>query len=118
MARAASGGADWHFDQDTGAGQRGVFGGIGLSNLGLLVRVAGLVTEVEQASPPALPTWFKIDDGSGVAVKCVVPVGVTINPAWQHVAVTGLSSCELANRRISRVLRVRGPGDTVTFAAR
>jgi len=36
---------------------------------------------------------FTIDDGSG-SVKCVVSAGVTIDPNWRFVEVTGISSRE------------------------
>jgi len=35
------GGASYHYDQDTGAGQIGVADGIGLNNIGLLVKAWG-----------------------------------------------------------------------------
>ena len=46
--------------------QAGVSGGVGLNNIGLLVKAWGRVTEVDPVSPPA---WFKIDDGSGRGIK-------------------------------------------------
>jgi len=60
---------------------------------------------------PALPTWFKIDDGSGLNVKCVVPSGVTINQGWTYVGVTGISSCEKAGSNLYRLIRVRTQDD-------
>jgi hypothetical protein len=89
-------------------GQQGVKFGAGLNNIGLLVTVWGRVTEIEDAQPS---TWFKIDDGSGTPVKCIAPQGVTIDPAWQYVVVTGISSCERIGSGLHRVLRARKPGD-------
>lgn len=108
MSCKAIGGADWNYDSSTGAGQRGVVGGAGLNNIGLLVRTCGKVTQFDTAVPP---TWFKIDDGSGVSVKCVVPDDVTINTGWQIVGVTGVSSCEKVGDDLERVLLVRTQDD-------
>ncbi len=38
---ARLGGGDWHYDASSGAGRRGVRGGGGLNNVGLLVRING-----------------------------------------------------------------------------
>lgn len=84
----------------------------GLSNVGLLIRSWGKITEFDTASPK---TWFRIDDGSGVNVKCVVPDGVTIDPGWQWVAVTGISSCEEVGEEIHRLLRVRQQADITAY---
>ena len=59
----------------------------GLNNIGMLVRVCGKLTYIDANN-------FTLDDGSGIAVHCVTPTGVTVNPLWQYVAVTGISSCE------------------------
>lgn len=86
-------------------------GGAGLSNIGLLVKVWGRVVEIQSTEPPALPTWFRVDDGSGVLVKCLVPSGVAIDPEWEHVTVTGISSCETVEGNLTRLLRVRTQSD-------
>lgn len=46
-------------------------------------------------------TWFKIDDGSYLGAKCLVPEGVTIDPNWQCVGVTRISPCEKVSRNSS-----------------
>lgn len=91
----------------------GVTGGFGLNNIGLLVVAFGRVTEIEQAPAPAQSTWFKIDDGSGVYLKCLVPAGVVIDQGWQYVRVTGVSSCEMVGGGLQPLLRVRSLGDIV-----
>jgi len=60
-------------------------GGIGLNNIGLLVRTTGRVGEKNPSAG-----WFMIDDGYGATVKVygTVPSGAT------YVTVTGISSCE------------------------
>lgn len=88
--------------------QQGVSGGSGLNNIGLLVRAWGTVTEIDPATPA---TWFKIDDGSGVGVKVLVPSTVTIDPAWNFVGVTGISSCEKVDGLTNRVIKLTRPSD-------
>jgi len=94
------------------SGQYGFTDASGLNNIGLLVRTSGKITEFDTASPK---TWFTIDDGSGAKVKCVVPDSVTIDPGWQWVGVTGISSCETVGEEIHRLLRVRGQSDITPF---
>lgn len=95
--------------------QGGVLGGQGLNNIGLLVRIAGKVTDFEPVTPPAAPSWFKIDDGSGASVKCLVPSGVAVDPNWAFVAVTGISSCEKSGGDILRLIRVRTADDITAY---
>lgn len=87
----------------------------GLNNIGLLVKTCGQVVGFEPVTPPALPTWFKIDDGSGNVVKCLVPSGVTINTGWTNVVVTGISSCEQVGSELHSLLRVRTQSDVVSY---
>jgi len=70
-------------------GQQGMDGAFGLNNIGLLVRVWGSVVVLDPGTPKK---WFKIDDGSGYRVKCLLPAGG--NPPSGVVALTGISSCE------------------------
>lgn len=110
LARSVGGGS--FFDLATGIGQQGIAGAVGLNNIGLLVRIWGKVTEIDTVGPA---TWFKIDDGSGVCVKCVIPDGVTIDPGWQFVGVTGVSSCEKVGEELHRLLRVRQQSDIMPY---
>ncbi|MCX6345747.1 MAG: hypothetical protein NT018_11850 [Armatimonadetes bacterium] len=86
-----------------------------MNNIGLLVRSWGRVTEIEPVTPPALPTWFKIDDGSGVNVKCLIPSGVTLDQDWGYVVVTGILSCEKVGAELHRLLRVRVQSDITPY---
>ncbi len=52
------GGASWFYNSGTDAGQQGVVGGFGLNNVGLFVRVWGMVTQIGSG-------YLYIDDGSG-----------------------------------------------------
>jgi len=101
------GGADWQYNPATGAGQQGVTGSHGVNSIGLLVRAWGRVTEVD---PSPTPVWFRIDDGSGRTVRCVV-VGVspTVNPLWagRFVEAAGISSCELQGGSVVPTILLR-----------
>lgn len=105
-------GGGWNYDPITGAGQEGIIGAYGLSNIGLLVTTTGRITQVDPAMSPA---WFIIDDGSGIGVKCTVPSGVAINPLWQYVSATGISSCEDDGTGPRRLLRVRSQEDVLAY---
>ena len=83
----------------------------GLNNIGLLISTCGKVTGIEHPDPPALPSWFTIDDGSGINLKCIVPSGVTIEPGWEYVRVTGVASCEKVGSELHAVVKVRSRED-------
>ncbi|MGB9620399.1 MAG: choice-of-anchor Q domain-containing protein, partial [Armatimonadota bacterium] len=102
------GGGDWFYDPITGAGQRGVANGVGLNNIGLLVRTTGRVSSTGS-------DWFVIDDGSGVSVKCVVRAGVNPPAVGSYVLVTGISSCYKSSSVIYRLLRIRSTEDILVL---
>jgi hypothetical protein len=106
LTAKALGGGDWSYDSETGAGQQGVTGGTGLSNIGLLVRTWGRFTKTGD-------TTFTLEDGSGVVLDCVVPAGVALDPDWTYVAATGISSCQAVGGELHRLLRVRAAADIV-----
>lgn len=93
--------------------QSGITGGSGLNNIGLLITTWGKVIEIEPVNPPAKPTWFVIDDGSGCPVECLVPNGVNVNGSWTFATVTGISSLERDGNELRRLLRMRKQGDIV-----
>lgn len=95
--------------------QNSVGSGIGLNNVGLLIRAWGQVTGIESVTPPALPTWLTIDDGSGASVKCVCPGGFVGYSQGRHVGVTGISSCEKVGSDIRPVILLRGAGDAIAY---
>ncbi len=82
------GGGDWRHDPSTGAGQKGVEGGVGVNNIGLLVRVCGRASYVDS-------NHFTIDDGSGRQLECETTDYVS--PSLGFVSVTGVVSCRLAD---------------------
>lgn len=86
----------------------------GLNNIGLLISTCGRVTGIEPTVDPA-PTWFTTDDGGALDLKCTIPSGVTIDPTWQYVRVTGVSSCEKVGGELHAVVKVRSQGDIVGF---
>jgi chitodextrinase len=91
-----------------GAGQKGVTGGIGLNNIGLLVRLWGQFIYVDASS-------FLLDDGGGTPVKSIVPPDVMIDPEWQYVGVTGISSCYKSGDDIIRLLKIRCASDIAIY---
>lgn len=62
------------------------------------------------------PMWIRIDDGSGVGIKCLVPnwVDDENSPKVEdYVSVTGVSSCEQSGSSLLRLLKVSDTLDTV-----
>lgn len=92
--------------------QPGLAGGLGLNNTGLLVRVCGKVRGVDRSPTPG---WFTISDGGPDEVKCEVPNGFVIDPGWDRIAVTGISSCEPVDGQSRRLIRVRGQDDVTAY---
>ena len=109
MANWAIGGAGYYFSLEFG--QPGLVYGLGLNNIGLLVKTWGEVTDHGA-------DWFQLDDGSGVdddissklGVFVQVPNGVPVPSNGEYVAVTGISSCVLVGDLLG-VLLARDGGD-------
>lgn len=98
MTNKALGGGDWRYDPAAQTGQRGVFGGSGPNNIGMLVRIYGRLTPCDDGN-------FFVDDGSG-PVLCRLPKGTEFDPSWEFAGVTGISSCRFDGTHVSRLLRV------------
>ena len=116
------GGGDFG-DVANNKGQRGVDGGVGMNNIGLLVRTWGRVTHVDE-----LQQIFYIDDGSGINDLLTVGAGVRVSYSGlatgnsftpptegQFVGVTGISSTFTDGTRILPLLRPRRQDDMQTF---
>lgn len=102
------GGGD--FGSSMTIGQRGVAGGTGLNNIGLLVSTWGRV------SMPGPLAGFSISDGSQVDVRVALPDGVTPPSPGSYVKVTGISSCYPDQYGgLHRLIRVRKQGDIVVL---
>lgn len=109
LTNTALGGGDLDYTIGPPArGQRGIDGAAGLNNIGLLVSTFGRYTRLGDRA-------FLLDDGSGIGVKCIVPVGVTLYPTWHYLRVTGISSCEPTQTGLARLLRVRSAADIVAL---
>jgi hypothetical protein len=106
MINKSLGGGDWKYDSATGAGQMGLSGGVGLNNVGLLVRIWGAFTYIDAHT-------FEITDGSGPAIKCVVPDGFTIDSNHTYVTVLGISSTEMSGGELRPVLLLRYAEDII-----
>jgi hypothetical protein len=81
--------------------QDGIAGSSGPNNIGLLVRAWGKVKSIDTASRAMV-----IDDGSGVDLKCAWSDGITIDPDWAYVTLTGISSCEKTGGQLSRLVLI------------
>lgn len=114
MTIGSIGGGDWFYDPVTGSGQRGVAGGVGLNNVGLLVTTWGIVVS-------SGADHFVIRD-SGAApgpsqVKVLPPAGAAPPNVGSFVTVTGAVSCENVGGTIYPVLHARSQADIVGFPA-
>lgn len=108
------GGSDWHYDPNTGAGQRGIDNGTGLNNIGLLVKVAGNVTYVDRVNGIAY-----IDDGSAltdgntlvsgcsaaIGVRVILPPGTSMSQENSSVQFVGVVSTTCVNDVMVPVLK-------------
>jgi len=112
MTNKSLGGTDWNPSGTPGTGQKGVTGGAGLNNIGLLVRITGTVTFTGA-------NYFYLNDGSGLKDKSgnvgvkVAAVGLALPAIGQVVQVTGVSSCFLDTVNTSRVVLARSPDGIV-----
>jgi len=108
MTAGVVGGTDLFYDPVTLAGQKGVVGGVGLNNIGMLVRAFGTVTPDTSAS-------FYIADGSGALLKVRIPPAVPLPIPDSYVSVTGVCSTEMAGSDLRPVIKIRESGDVVTL---
>ena len=91
-----------------GGPSNGVNEGVGLNNVGLLVRTWGNVTNVVAGTDPRII----IDDGSRVGVTILVPTGTSLPTVGSTVTVTGVSTIDLdVNGNRNRAIRMRRSSD-------
>jgi hypothetical protein len=87
----------------------GISGGVGLNNIGLLIKTWGIVRSTGDG-------FFIVDDGSvpeGIKIYGSVPVETGEDPIGKLVSVVGISSCERPGENIVSVVRTRGENDVV-----
>ncbi len=103
LIKAASlGGADLAFDETTGAGQRGVTGGVDLNTVGQLVSIVGRLTAI---SADQRTIWV-----SGAAAELPEPMSLETGA---FVKVTGVCGLQLEDEVYSAVLRVTSVEDVL-----
>jgi len=87
--------------------QRGVVGGVGLNNVGLLVRTSGRIQDIDDY-------YGIIDDGSGCDLWVLSPVKITVPITVEYISVTGVVSCgKYSNGTLYRVIKPRRLSDIV-----
>ena len=87
--------------------QPGVADGVGVNNIGALVRCWGKFTYLDNHT-------FNIDDGR-FTTKCMAPSGVSLDRNWKNVLVTGISACERIGTEIRRLVRIRTQSDIQAY---
>jgi len=108
------GGGDWNYNPGTGAGQKGVNGGSGLNNIGLLITTVGRVTHAD-TDYFYLDDGSALDDGSGYLGVKVRATSLDIPAENSYVNVTGISSCSKEGDDLYRLIRVRDQADIVVI---
>lgn len=99
--------------------QRAVKDGVGLNNVGLLVKIVGLVTYVD----PNKRFFYLNDagtvkDGSGVIgvkVYGTLRVRPQFDPIGRCVSAIGVSSCEASGPNLVRIIKARTVGDVLVL---
>lgn len=86
-------------------GQSGVTGGSGLNNIGLKIVAVGRFERVTDRI-------FRIDDGWG-AVECEIIGSGVVDPAWEYVAVMGISSCKSDGSKLNKRILVGNSEDII-----
>lgn len=100
------GGADAGFEANATTGQRGVTGGLGPNNIGLLVRTFGVTRQTQDG--------IAIQDGSKVNVLVRLQDGSSAPHPNNKVVITGISSLELIGGNYVRMIKVFKASDVAT----
>lgn len=110
LKNADVGGADFYYrEQPPTAGQKGVLGGVGLNNVGLLVSSGGRVSA-------GGPTCFIITDGSTDSVLWVDATHLTTMPEpGTYAVVTGISLVEEEEEHLLPFLLPRNDTDVTIY---
>jgi len=103
------GGGDWNYDSESGAGQQGITDGVGLNNIGLLLKTTGCVCSHSTSS-------FEITDGSPQPITIITPSGMDPLESG-YVGVTGVCSRQSdGNGGYKPVLLVRSTNDIQVYS--
>ncbi|MHB9035338.1 MAG: beta strand repeat-containing protein, partial [Armatimonadota bacterium] len=103
--------------------QNGVMNGLGLNNVGLLVRTAGTVTCVQQYKFAYIDDGSRITDGNTLAsggkpvngVRVIFPPNTTISSGAARAMVTGICCRYYINGYPQRAILVRSRDDIATY---
>ncbi|MEI6916072.1 MAG: right-handed parallel beta-helix repeat-containing protein, partial [Armatimonadota bacterium] len=118
-ASTVGGAATPDYSAANGTGQQGVTGGVGVNNIGLLLRVAGRVTFLDPGG-----AFLTISDGSGVvdpdghigiriSAQGIIPTGLAVG---DFVTVTGISSCSKSGSDLLPKVLARSAGEIIKQA--
>lgn len=99
-------GGDFFYTADSGSGQRGMTGGIGLNSVGLLVTTLGKVTAAGVGQ-------FQMTDGYGMPITVALSSDADSPKPGVFVLATGLVSMHNTNGVYTPLLRVRRAGDLI-----
>jgi hypothetical protein len=109
MPNRTLGGADLNYNATTGAGQQGITDGVGLNNIGLLLKTTGCVCSHSTSS-------FEITDGSPQPITVITPSGMDPLESG-YVGVTGVCSRQSdGNGGYKPVLLVRSTDDIQVYS--
>ena len=95
---------DFFYNAATGAGQKGMAGGLGLNVIGEYVRTVGQVLGSGDGS-------FQISDGFSRPVTVLLPNGANLPAVGSEVGVTGIVSVLPTQAGLTPLLRPRGGSD-------
>ena len=104
MINREIGGADHNYSSSTGAGQRGVVGGVGVNNIGLFISSLGRVKSVGTG-------YIVVDDGSGVDLRVDTSRVTNLPTTGNYVIIKGISSLHYSDGNYYRLLRCRRNAD-------
>ena len=107
------GGGDWNYDDTNGTGQKGIEGANGLNNVGILLKLSGLVTYTDPGG-----TFVYIDDGSNAndgntvgplgsnvaGVRVYLSTGSTVAKNTNYITATGVCSLQTISNSLKAVL--------------
>lgn len=105
LANGLMGGANRNYVSATGQGQQGVDGGVGLNNVGMLVRVWGRLS----GTGLGLLQTYSISDGSRTGLNIEFPEGMPTPSSGSYISATGICSCarDIIEGKVQPLLKVQ-----------